>query len=760
MKSFLERILIRILGKVRINIQSDFLSQILVTVWTVARHVSLLLIIILLYLFVLFKNPQGVDIVEEVLINREYWSWTIFALISFGISLWFCSFFILQLKEISSDGSFLKKNEHGLMFWILVIPKILGVLPFILLLFKTNIYYGSSLWFLLILFATIFIISAVQGELVSILEKQFVNVRWFEEVSPERKTLNSLLYFKGIRAMFYCFLGYTLLLFILSLTSVETGFAVKVGPLAILIFGLSFLTVIFSLVMYFDIPGRRPFVIYFIILIAVCGVFNDNTKIRTLPKTVKRKPLEDDFKEWAKFLLASREKTTSPENSLIFTDTARIIKYLRTSACCDMIDWPDSTISGVKYNRDTIIVQRKSVQKAKSDPAPIPVIFVATEGGGIRALTWTALVLKALEDSIPKIYENIYGISGVSGGGVGAIFYASYLHDQLIRRQDIRTNETAFKKAVQSDFLSDLLAAFLFQDNLQNILPVGIESFNRTRRLEDAWSKSFSVNTNSNTLEEGFLKLYADPLIRLPRLFINGVLAETGQKTIVSYPILRNDAATNLDRPDVMADELDVIASINKDIPVKTVASLCSRFPYLTSGGAICEEGGAPIGSVVDGGYKENTGLETVWQLILRLRPVFKEIQKNSGGKVRFKPIVIFIKNSPNAETLDANKQFPLALKQLVTPFNAYLNAGDRRAPTLVALTENVFKYYEEKAPDAISCEFISIELDRSSKVGYSLPLGWYFSKSSFEHIDKLVAKHFISKDKGLILLKQYMKNK
>jgi hypothetical protein len=746
MRSFFKKILIRILGTVRIDVQRDFLDQLFATAWTVTRHISLLLVIVLLYLFVLFNNPQGIDIVDEVLINRKYWFWTIVALILFGVSLWFCAFFILQLKQISHDSEFLKWNADGLRFWILIIPKVLGIVPFLSLLFKTSLYSGPSVWFLLILFATIFVLFLVLDELVSIVERQLVNVRWFDDISTEKKTLDSLLYFSGIRVLFYCFLGYTLLLFILSLTSVETGFAVTVGPFAIMVFGLSFLAIVFSMVSYFNLPGRRPFILYFFLLVVFCGIFNDNTQIRTLPKKVKRTTLEADFTSWSAGLMSGR---------------------------------------GISITTADVVPGKKPASTQDSTKS-IPVIFIATEGGGIRALTWTALILEGLERKFPGIHQNIYAISGVSGGGVGAIFYTSSLHDKLRKKTDLLANAEGFRKAVRSDFLSDLLAAFLFQDNLQNIIPVGIENFNRTRRLEDAWSKSFALNTNSGTMEEGFLKLYEDSTIRLPRLFINGVLAESGQKTIVSFPILKNDPATKSERPDVLADELDVIASINMDIPVKTVASLCSRFPYLTSGGRLRAEGGEIIGRVVDGGYKENTGLETIWQLLLRLRPTFRKIQQqHSGGstsakapnvvtgiskasprisktvpktKILIKPIVIFIKNSPPPEMLDKNRKNNPVLRQTRLPLTASGNSSDRRTPTIDALTENVFKYFSEKGQDSLSCEYIRVDLDRTTKVGYKLPLGWYFSEKSFAYVDSVVATRFNDSDKTFKKIDEYIK--
>lgn len=632
------------------------------------------------------------------------------------------------------------------------------MLPFFALLLKTSLYTRESIWFLLILFATIFILSAVQAELVEMLEKQLGNVRWFDEVSTEQKTLKSLLYFRGLRVMFYGFVTYTLVLFILSLTSVETGFAVTVGPFAVMIFGLSFLSLIFSMVMYFNIPGRRPFILYFLAMVLLCGIFNDNTAIRTLPQNVKRRTLEDDFAKWVRPAINDAIRRFDKKQGDLALKDSKAIYYLPPyQDCCLPINLTDLDISALKFFKDTLVIERKRNENPKQDTINVPVIFVAAEGGGIRALTWTALVLEGLERKFPGIHRNIYGISGVSGGGVGATFYVSYLFDQLRNNREIVSNEAAFRKAVRSDFLSDLLSAFLFQDNLQKILPVGITAFDRTRRLEDAWAKSFAYHTSSNTMDKGFLNLYANDSLRVPRLFINGVLAESGQKTIVSFPTLRNDAVKNSSKPDVLADELDVIDAINKDIPIKTVASLCARFPYITSGGRISKEGNAPIGSIVDGGYKENSGLETVWQLILRLRPVFDTIQRKELGQlIRFKPIVMFIKNSPDPETLDENRKSSLLLNALSLPLKAFGKSSDRKTPTLSALTENVFNYYDEKSPGSLSCEFISVDLDRTTKRGFQLPLGWYFSESSFSYVDTLLANRFKPADTTFEKLKSY----
>lgn len=675
----------------------DFLRQLRRTFWIVTRHVLLLLVVLVLYLFILFNNPQGVDIVSEVIVNKRYWVWTLLALLALGTSLWFCATFLLQMKKISHDVAFKEDNSQGIQFWLDYLPALLGLLPMIALLLKGDLYRGESWWFLVILFLLILLLPLVIKSFIRRLEKSLGSVKWFDDVSMESRSLRSLLYFKGTRTIFWSFIGYSFVLFVLSLTSVETGVAILIGPFAVMIFGLSFLCAVFSLVMYYNIPGRRPALLFVGVYIAVISTWNNNSSIRTLPMKTERVTLEKDFQQWARGLV-------------------------------------DNRIEKNKGTKDT------------SSVLSVPIVFVAAEGGGIRALFWTALVLQKLETEFPGLHNNIYGISGVSGGGVGATFYVSYLHDQLKKRRRLLPGDSRLTGAVRSDFLSDLLAAFLFQDNLQNVLPFAVESFDRSRQLEDAWSNSFCYHTDSDTFEKGFTELYTDNSFRLPRLFINGTLAESGQKTIVSYPLLHQHPDSSKNTPDVLRDEIDVLERIGSDIPVKTAASLCSRFPYLTSGGFMENPGGKDIGHVIDGGYRENTGLETVWQLLLRLRPAMQREQRQpwkdstaSGGekRIQFRPVVLFIRNSPPTAVLDSARNIAGLLHELLIPMLGSGNASERRTPSIDALTDNVFKNYVPKKIGLSHCEYEVFDLDRSRTGGFTLPLGWYFSDNSFRFVQK-----------------------
>src|SRR6185312_8443598 len=88
---------------------------------------------------------------------------------------------------------------------------------------------------------------------------------------------------------------------------------------------------------------------------------------------------------------------------------------------------------------DTFESWKKTLAKSPADTkTPMrldPVFIVASEGGGIRAAYWTALVLSTLQEQVPSIpaqdasfqpqdfASHLFAISGISGGSVGATVF-------------------------------------------------------------------------------------------------------------------------------------------------------------------------------------------------------------------------------------------------------------------------------------------------------------------------------------------------
>ncbi|HSF44637.1 MAG TPA: hypothetical protein VLA58_01460, partial [Chitinophagaceae bacterium] len=316
--------------------------------------------------------------------------------------------------------------------------------------------------------------------------------------------------------------------------------------------------------------------------------------------------------------------------------------------------------------------------------------------------------------------DHVYAISGVSGGGVGAAFYAAYRHDEVLNKfQEFTSAPSAFEKTVSSDFLSDLTAGFIFHDNLQRIIPWPVESLSRNRKLENSWASSWKAHMFSNSMDTAFLDLWNNAgIFNVPNILINGLLSETGQKAITSNLELN---ATEF------SDDIDVISKLNSDIPLKTAASLGARFPVITSGALLKANGLTPLGHILDGGYKENSGIETAWQLILSLDTLIAKAEAHYGYRI---PVhLIVIQNSTDGRTFNENYDGATkVLPDLSTIIPGFMNAWERRTTTHKNITRDLFG-----SPRMNNrYKFIEIRLNNKDR---SLPLGWYLSDAARENI-------------------------
>ena len=105
--------------------------------------------------------------------------------------------------------------------------------------------------------------------------------------------------------------------------------------------------------------------------------------------------------------------------------------------------------------------------KAAGTQAP-PLVIVATAGGGLRAAYWTATVLGRLQDEVPGFRAYLFGVSGVSGGSLGAAVFATLLADGAPPPGGSCGTRRAFECAGQAmlahDFLGPTAASLLFPD--------------------------------------------------------------------------------------------------------------------------------------------------------------------------------------------------------------------------------------------------------------------------------------------------------
>ncbi|WP_128548620.1 patatin-like phospholipase family protein [Larkinella soli] len=366
---------------------------------------------------------------------------------------------------------------------------------------------------------------------------------------------------------------------------------------------------------------------------------------------------------------------------------------------------------------DSTYVDRWLIDRSRDAGPDIPVFIVAAEGGGSRAAQWTAGVLARLDADLPGFRRHLLAISGVSGGSVGAGFYASWLYNYP-QQKNIRS---ALDSLTSADFLSGLIGAFCYPDPITSFVPGLNQSplFDRARWLEDRFADHFYYKTGKLTLTEGFTRLAAGHP-DLPLLLLNSTVVETGKKAILS-PIAMDSSFFYGSR--------DVLGEVGKDIPLMTAMSLSARFPVVTPAGTVYGPNRDRLSyRLVDGGYFENTGMQTAYQMLQLVVKRREMLNGRLNGK-QVRPMIIFIENgdSRTADTLQATTGF--------APLAAFYKAWDNRTPSLIG----DMKYFirQSIAPDG----FQVFRLTRPD--ARVIPLGWYLSETARQAInDQVQAIH------------------
>jgi len=297
-------------------------------------------------------------------------------------------------------------------------------------------------------------------------------------------------------------------------------------------------------------------------------------------------------------------------------------------------------------------VDRWLDQGAAQAEAPAKLVVVATAGGGIRAAYWTATVLGAVQDQVPGFRRQLFGISGVSGGSLGAAVFVTLLAQpgppgtladclRLPLARGVGTvaprgaYECYGQAVLSQDFLAPAIAGTLFSDLPQRFLPYGVLP-DRAQALEEGWEDAwprarFARDTWS---EHGFDDLWSGPG-HLPALLLNGTHVESGKRIITSH--LAIDAQN-------FPDAHDFFALHPGSIRTSTAALNSARFPYVSPAGTIDGNG-----HIVDGGYFENFGATTAREL---LQAALQEVERRPHHP-RLHPIVVLISNDPALDDND-----------------------------------------------------------------------------------------------------------
>jgi hypothetical protein len=310
---------------------------------------------------------------------------------------------------------------------------------------------------------------------------------------------------------------------------------------------------------------------------------------------------------------------------------------------------------------------------------PVPLVLVATAGGGSRAAYWTTKVLGQLELDHPGFYKHIFAISSVSGGSLGAVVYRTMLNDVAADNSSNSAewwcpekNGKATKhnlvhcglKTIDNDFLGPTFLTGLYADLTQRFLPGSLFP-DRAGALERSWETAWqkAMPASSLGLDAPFHSLWSGTTW-LPALIINGTSEKTGRRIITSNLLIE---------PDRFTDAIDFFTKVRPktDIPVSTAAHNSARFPYIDAAGTLITAGFGMTDRIVDGGYFENFGAGSIYDLLRALNS--REIR----GDRKIKFFVIQITSDPELEALQAERDISWQRK---SPF-ALNVASDVTAP-------------------------------------------------------------------------------
>jgi len=513
----------------------------------------------------------------------------------------------------------------------------------------------------------------------------------------------------------YNMMGYigavmALSVFVLALTARQYAFLF--GPISVLWLGAAFWTTLLSPLVIYGTRHRLPLLWGLTCLAVLSGVFNlsDNHAIRS----------------------ARDEKNPLGETEA----------YARTSVVDGFRGWKKAHPTG-------------------------SIVFVAAEGGGIYAAYHAGYLLAKLhEETHHDFGQHVFMLSSVSGGTVGSgVFTNLMVAEQRLHENGAPNQSIDFVAATRTildeDLLSPLLSAAAGPDMLQRFLPFRIGPFDRARGLEDTlehrWNiaqKPWLTHPDSPvaidwTAKGSFWDLYlknhdgkTELRTDLPAHFINTTVVETGGRAIISpYGLPAHGSRTSPTIYHLWA------GARGYRVPIPAALGLSARFPVVTPSGRMNQIYLRPVDGPLDdqqkaedwrfadGGYFENSGIDTLLDVIRLL-----QAEKDTDGSPLLPEdrVRILIVQSIG-KTGRSNDE---GWTDTLTPLRALMRTRDERAD--LARARLIFSFPNAFADSIIATNTVPNAPGTSDRAQRELPepdipLGWMLSSNSCAEIRRQI---------------------
>lgn len=339
-----------------------------------------------------------------------------------------------------------------------------------------------------------------------------------------------------------------------------------------------------------------------------------------------------------------------------------------------------------------------------------PVFIVAARGGGIYAAAQDAIFLSRMQDQCPNFAQHVFAISSVSGGSIGAALFNSLVRKHVSNgpwqpcqfgRSETGPLEQRARTFLKTDFLSPIMASALFADFMQRFLPFPIPGTDRGAALghglERAWYNT--EGDGENPFAEPFLDHW-EPTSAAPALMFNTTEVDNGRRILIApFPITpEREAVLSEQSWYYQTDEMYKSLAyglpappVTQDIKLSDAAGASARFPWVLPAAAIRRDG--KLIRLVDGGYFDNSGIETALDLL----EVLSSDRTNAGSVSHSMDFDIhLITISGSVEDAPPGWQ---GLDDGLTPVRALLSSRDARGNLSATRAQTGRYLYNSAAP-------------------------------------------------------------
>jgi hypothetical protein len=392
----------------------------------------------------------------------------------------------------------------------------------------------------------------------------------------------------------------------------------------------------------------------------------------------------------------------------------------------------------------------------------LPLVLIASSGGGVRAAAWTSYVLDCLFVNSLKVDECVAAadgmrpialMSGVSGGSLGLATWTA----STLTPADEGTSDWV-KKRLGDDYLASTMAWLLLVDTPRSFIGFGPVVRGRAEVMELAWEASWDDQGGDGYLSGGVFEQW-DSHDEVPFTLFNGTSVNDPCRfnisVLSSTAHSRGDTCTSLSAFEGQTEGVDQSVALaatqdlgdylceSQDIKISTAIMLSARFPIITPSGRIgggladCDE--EPNQAfVVDGGYLDGSGAGTVTELWHRIEGFVDDFNDSNSACVV--PFLIQIDNgyeNPSASVQGASPTEVLVPLQSIfnSQFGRIANEREQAAIEFdrpLLLSGSPVTVY---TPEGIEVSSRYARLTTRAHPGIQAPLGWTLSDASFDDL-------------------------